>query len=496
MTAVATDVPARVTPADPAHRRLTVGLCVAVLAVAFESIAVATAMPTAARDLNGLSYYSWSFSAFLVGMLFSTVLAGRLSDRIGPARPLLAGLAVFAVGLVLAGSAGHIIQLVAGRLVQGLGSGLINTAIFVCVSWAYSDAQRPRMFTYISASWVLPAFVGPPVAAAITERWSWHWVFLSVIPAVVLGGVMALPQLRRIVREPRSRDEPGGAGPAPLWAAAVVALAAIALQIAGQRLDWTSVALLAATVAGLVVALPKLMPGCFSRFGRGLPAVIVVRGLLAGAFVGGEAFVPLMLVEAKGTSLLWAGAALTVGSLGWMAGSWLQARTWLRMRRDRMITVGCGSVAAGLVWATVTAILPAPPWWAAIGWVLAGFGMGLTTASTALAVIWLSRQSEQGRNASSLNLSDALGSAVFVGVSGTLFAALHPAQGAPLTFGAVLLTMSAVAMLAVAASLRITPLQDPAAVRATAPVPDSGLEQPNRAKAQARHDDMGVTVPR
>ncbi len=106
-------------------------------------------------------------------------------------------------------------------------------------------------------------------------------------------------------------------------------------------------------------------------------------------------------------------------------------------------------------WATVTAILPAPPWWAAIGWVLAGFGMGLTTASTALAVIWLSRQSEQGRNASSLNLSDALGSAVFVGVSGTLFAALHPAQSAPLTFGAVLLTMSAVALLAMAASLRI-----------------------------------------
>jgi MFS family permease len=138
-------------------------------------------MPTAARDLNGLSYYSWSFSAFLVGMLFSTVLAGRLSDRIGPARPLLAGLAVFAVGLVLAGSAQHVIQLVAGRLVQGLGSGLINTAIFVCVSWAYSDAQRPRMFTYISASWVLPAFVGPPVATAITERWSWHWVFLSMI---------------------------------------------------------------------------------------------------------------------------------------------------------------------------------------------------------------------------------------------------------------------------------------------------------------------------
>src|SRR4051794_2954067 len=131
MTTVATDVPVRGAPAGASQRRLTVGLCVTIVAIAFESIAVATAMPVAARDLNGLSYYSWSFSLFLVGMLFSTVLAGRLSDRIGPARPLLAGLAVFAAGLVLAGSAQHIFQLVAGRLVQGVGSGLINTAVFV-----------------------------------------------------------------------------------------------------------------------------------------------------------------------------------------------------------------------------------------------------------------------------------------------------------------------------------------------------------------------------
>ena len=467
MTAVATPVPARDANPRPAQRRLTVGLLITVVAIAFESIAVATAMPVAAQDLQALSYYSWSFSLFLVGMLFSTVLAGRLSDSIGPARPLQAGFAVFAAGLILAGSAQHISQLVAGRLVQGLGSGLINTAIFVSVARAYDDAQRPKIFTYLSAAWVLPAFVGPPVAAAITEHWSWHWVFLSVIPVIVLGAVMALPELRRIGQESGSREDPGGARPAPLWAAAMVALAAVGLQVAGQRLDLTSLVLLVVGVAGLVVGLPRLMPGCFSRLGRGLPAVIVVRGLLAGAFFGGEAFVPLMLVEAKDTSLVWAGAALTVGSFGWMAGSWLQSRTWLRLRRDHLIALGSGSVVGGLIWVTVTAVLPAAPAWSvALGWVLAGFGMGLTTASTALAVIWLSRPSEQGRNASSLNLSDALGSALFVGVSGTLFAALHPVQDGPVTFGAVLLTMSVVAVLAVAASFRITPLRNPESVTA------------------------------
>ena len=140
-----------------------------VVAIAFEAIAVATAMPVAARDLNGLSYYAWAFSLFLIGMLFSTVVTGRLSDRIGPARPLLVGLLVFAAGLIVAGTAQHMAVLVGGRLIQGLGSGAMNTAAFVIIAQEFDARQRPRMFTYISTAWVLPAFVGPPVSAWLTE---------------------------------------------------------------------------------------------------------------------------------------------------------------------------------------------------------------------------------------------------------------------------------------------------------------------------------------
>ena len=175
---VSRDRPSRRSRAPPVSlRRLTVGICINIVAIAFETIAVATAMPVAARDLDGLPYYAWSFSLFLIGMLFATVVAGRLSDRIGPAKPLLAGMAIFVVGLVLAGTAEHMLQLVGGRLVQGLGSGLMNTAVFVLVAQAYDVTQRPRMFTYISTAWVLPSFVGPPVSAWLTEQLSWHWVF-------------------------------------------------------------------------------------------------------------------------------------------------------------------------------------------------------------------------------------------------------------------------------------------------------------------------------
>ena len=144
--------------ASVSQRRLTLGICINVVAVAFEVVAVATAMPVAARELDGLAYYAWSFSLFVIGMLFATVVAGRQGapkgpapplrgDRIGPARPMLVGMGIFVVGLLLAGSATTMLQLVGGRLVQGLGSGLMNTAVFVLVAQVYPAAQRPKVFT-------------------------------------------------------------------------------------------------------------------------------------------------------------------------------------------------------------------------------------------------------------------------------------------------------------------------------------------------------------
>ena len=97
------------------------------------------------------------------------------------------------------------------------------------------------------------------------------------------------------------------------------------------------------------------------------------------------------------------------------------------------------SVTLGIALAGVVALVPALPYGLiALAWVFAGLGMGFATASTSLATITLSPDAAQGRNGSSLNLGDALGSSVFVGLAGTIFGALHPAGNLALTFGAVL----------------------------------------------------------
>jgi MFS family permease len=181
-----------------------------------------------------------------------------------------------------------------------------------------------------------------------------------------------------------------------------------------------------------------------------------VRGLLPGAYFGAEAFVPLMLVEQRKIPLVLAGAVLTVGAIGWTVGSWMQSRPWLKIRRDRLITYGCVSVVAGVAIVALVAFFPRL-WFGlvGVGWVFAGFGMGLSISSSSLAVMTLSEASVQGRNASSLNLFDAFGTGLFVGVCGTLFAALRPSGNLSLTFGVLLAAMVVVGLLALASSLRI-----------------------------------------
>src|SRR3954466_7321633 len=201
----ATTVDAKTRGAAP-PRGLALGLCIAVVAVAFEAISVATAMPAAARELDGLDLYAWAFSLFLIGQLFATVAAGRVCDRVGAAKPMVVGVVLFAIGLVVAATAPTMLQLVVGRLLQGLGSGVVAVAMYVVIAQVYDERRRPTMFSYISSAWVVPSFVGPAVAAWLTHHLDWRAVFWAVLPVLAVGSAMMLPPVLRAARSPAPGD--------------------------------------------------------------------------------------------------------------------------------------------------------------------------------------------------------------------------------------------------------------------------------------------------
>ena len=217
----------------PGLRPLALGLLAGVFAAAFEGIAVATAMPAAAADLGQIEWYAWAFSLYMVGMLTGAVTAGRLADRRGPLLPLALALTVFALGLLVAGFAGAMPVLLIGRLIQGLGAGGLNVGLYFVTAHAFPDEARPFMMTLFSACWVLPAFIGPPVAAWVTRTWSWHWVFLGVVPLAVIAALLVLPPLRRLQAEHVITE---GVQLVPAWVGLVLSAAAVLVQYAGQLL--------------------------------------------------------------------------------------------------------------------------------------------------------------------------------------------------------------------------------------------------------------------
>ena len=140
----------------PHRRALTLGLVLTVTFVASEALAVITVMPVVARDLNGLALYGWAFSSFQLASLVGIVLAGRDADRHGPARPYVAGLVLFATGLLVAGLAPSMWVLVAGRCLQGLGAGAVPAVAYVAIGRSLREAQRARMMAVLSTAWVVP----------------------------------------------------------------------------------------------------------------------------------------------------------------------------------------------------------------------------------------------------------------------------------------------------------------------------------------------------
>ena len=409
---------------SPQYRALVVGVVGIVVAVAFEAIAVATAMPVAARELHGLRGYGLAFSVFLTTSLLGMVVAGDMSDRRGPVRPFMVAAVSFALGLLVAGLATSMWLLVVARAVQGFGAGLNIVSLYVVVARAFPAGLRPRVFSAISSGWILPSLIGPPVAGLLADHVSWRWVFLGVLPLLLGAALLVRPHLAGL-------DGPAAETATPrrsrLGAAVLAAVGAGLLQLGGQLLSGHPAPAAVLVLAGLVLlglGVPRLLPAGAFRLGRGLPTVVVLRGVLAGAFFGTEAFIPLMLVEQRSLATTLAGASLTGAALTWSLGAWLQGRPALRTPRSVLVTLGFVFVLAGIGLVAVATSDAVPAATAAAGWIVAGLGMGLGLTSLSVLVLELSPVAEQGVNASALQVSDALGSIVMIGTAGAVFAAL------------------------------------------------------------------------
>ncbi|WP_094217771.1 MFS transporter [Streptomyces diastatochromogenes] len=438
-----------------AYRALSVGIVSVVLLIAFEATAVGTAMPVAARELDGVALYAFAFSGYFTTSLFGMVLAGQWSDRKGPLGALTTGIAAFAAGLVVAGTAQGMWVFILGRAIQGFGGGLVIVALYVVVGRAYPERLRPAIMAAFAAGWVVPSIVGPLASGAVTEHLGWRWVFLGIPVLVVFPLALALPQIRRRAAGPVAGTEGSGSfDRRRIRLALAISLGAGLLQYAAQDLRWFSLLPGLAGAALLVPAVLGLLPRGTYRAARGLPSVVLLRGVAAGSFIAADSFVPLMLVTQRGLSPTLAGFSLAAGGGTWALGSWVQSRPRVEPYRERLMTVGMVLVAAAIVTAPSVLVQAVPVWIVAVAWGFGCFGMGLVIASASVLLLQLSAPEEAGANSAALQISDALSNVVLLAATGAAFAALGGGSTTattadathPAAFAAVFLPMAGVAL--------------------------------------------------
>ncbi|MFJ3099876.1 MFS transporter [Streptomyces sp. NPDC086835] len=442
------------------HRALSIGIVAVVFLIAFEATAVGTAMPVAARELHGIPLYAFAFSAYFTTSLFGMVVSGQWADRRGPLGALAGGMSAFAAGLMLSGTAGVMWVFVLGRAVQGLGGGLVIVALYVVVSRAYPRRLQPAIMAAFAASWVIPSVVGPLAAGTVTEQLGWRWVFIGIPALVLLPLTLALPAIRRTAAGPADAS-----APVPpfdrrrIRLALGISIGAGFLQYAGQDLRWLSLLPAALGAALLVPSALGLLPAGTYRAARGLPSVVLLRGVAAGSFIAAESFVPLMLVTQRGLSPTMAGLSLAVGGATWALGSYVQSRPRTEPYRERLVVLGMLLVAAAIATAPSVLIEAVPVWTVGVAWGFGCFGMGLVIGSTSVLLLKLSAPEEAGANSAALQISDALSNVLLLAAGGAAFAALGGgAVGAahavsdgvsgahPAAFAAVFLPMAGVAL--------------------------------------------------
>lgn len=416
---------------SPALERVLLWLSVGLISViAFETLAVNTAMPTVVRELDGQNLYALAMGVVLATQLMTTALAGPWSDHRSPQTCLYTGIGLFAAGLALCTFAPTMELFVLGRVIQGLGGGLCVVPLYTLVGSSVRASRQPAFFAAFAAAWVLPSLIGPAISGFIVEHTTWRLVF-GIVPVILL---LAAPSLVKVTRKIPHEATPPQGGHIRLTVGCAVAtgVGAAALQVLSGAEPESFNAAVYATIAALVIwtilfARPLLPHGTFTAR-RGLPTTVLIRGIANGAFIGVEIFLPLLLQEVHGWRPFQAGLVLTIGSVTWAAGSWVQGRMTGPVWRARIPVIGTGLQTLGIALSIAGAFAGVSGLAVLVAWTVAGLGIGLTYPAMTVHGLAMSAQANQGRTSSALQISDTLGASLAVAGSGIAYAMILPAQ--------------------------------------------------------------------
>lgn len=302
-------------------------ICLGVWLNAADALVTATIMPSVGQDLGGLAYFSWAVAGFLVGAILAGASAGRLSELFGLRAATVAAGLLTAVGCALSAAAPNIGLFLAGRLLQGLGTGWISGFSMVAIALLFPERSLAQVFAAVSGVWGVATVLGPLVGGLFASAQDWRgvfWLFAAQAGAFSLAAVWLLRG---------ATVERGGPG-VPWLQLGLLTIAVSAIAAADLAPGaFLSLTLVGAGIAGLLVVLwldrgaavrllPRAASDLTSVCGLGYASMFA----LTAASMGFAIYGPPILQTLRGYSPLFAGYVVSVESLAWTAAAFVVAR--------------------------------------------------------------------------------------------------------------------------------------------------------------------------
>jgi len=328
---------------------ITLATLIGTFLAALDSTVVGTAMPTVIGELGGLELYPWAFASYLLAATVTGPVFGKLSDTHGRKPVYLAGIFLFLLGSVLAGTSQSMGALILFRTLQGLGAGAVQPVAITIMGDIFELETRARVQGLFGAVWGISAVIGPAAGGFITDLISWRWVFYVNVPFGIIAAVLLAATLAEsFERRERSPDYLGTV----LLAGGLVA---VLLALLGGD-GGLSVTTLALFFGGLIVlslfvvverrAADPVVP--LDLFSERIIAVSALGNVaMGGVLLGVSVYVPLFVQGALGGTALTAGAAVASLSIGWPVGSFVGGRLLLLTGYRATLLLGSGLIALG-----------------------------------------------------------------------------------------------------------------------------------------------------
>ncbi len=405
---------------------MTIALLLAMAVVALEQTVVSTAMPSIIAQLKGLDIYPWVFSAYLLASTVTTPIYGKLADVWGRKRILLFGLGLFAIGSVMSGRAQSMPELIAMRVIQGLGAGAVGPIVLTLLGDLFSLEERARVQGWFSAVWGISSVAGPWLGGYLTDNLSWRWVFYVTVPFAVVAAWVLVRHVDEDVRRDKVLpiDWPGAS---LLASGSTLLLLAI---LSGPRLPdgwFLGIFTASITLIALFVAVerraadPILPPDLFTRMP--IAAAIAASFLIGALLFGIDTYIPLYVQGVLGGKATEAGEVITPLFLSWAISVAVAAKVVIRFGFRTTAVVGMGMIALGMAGLAIGASRPdSAVLLFKVSLVVTGLGFGPGSLACILGVQNAVDWNRRGAATGAVTFSRVLGGALGVGVLGATLA--------------------------------------------------------------------------